>query len=96
MNLRRPAFAVGSDTSFHAAESMRQGAETLRAKVFALIFAAGKKGMTCDELEAATGLRHQTASARVNELHRDKHIKDSGERRRTRSGRYACVWRVDR
>lgn len=50
-------------------------------------------GMTCDEVEEATGLTHQTASARINELRAKGRIEDSGVVRRTRSGRAAIVWR---
>ena len=51
-------------------------------------------GATCDEIEARLDLRHQTASARVNELYRRGFIQDLGFRRRTRGGRNAIVWKV--
>lgn len=49
-------------------------------------------GATCDELEAATGLRHQTCSPRLTELRRMGLIREGGARK-TRSGRWATVWR---
>ena len=55
-------------------------------------------GMTCDEIEVALDLRHQTASCFVRFLTQDKflrpRIKANGEqdRRKTRSGRMAIVW----
>jgi hypothetical protein len=58
------------------------------------VIKASADGMTCDDVESATGLRHQTASARVNELGRLGAIVDSGERRATASGRKAIVWRA--
>ncbi len=81
----------GTDTSEAAAESIRERAPLLRQRVLNHI-AAQPEGATCDEVEVATGLPHQTASARINELHRAGLIVDSGERRRTRSGRTAKVW----
>lgn len=49
---------------------------------------------TCDETEDRLGLIHQSASARFSELKRDGRILATGERRLTRSGRYAAVYRV--
>jgi len=47
---------------------------------------------TCDEIESTLGIRHQTASCYIRFLTQDGHLKDSGERRLTRSGRRAIVW----
>lgn len=80
------------DTSVAAAQSIAGGAEQLRARVLAEIATRG--GATCDEVEVALDLRHQTASARVNELAEEGKIADSGARRKTRSGREAIVWVV--
>lgn len=99
-----PPSARGSATSEAAAESMRDSASTLRDKVFDLISASDppvfgvvptSHGLTCDEIEERTGLRHQTASARVYELAKAGRIVPSGTRR-TRSGRQANVWVVAR
>ncbi len=89
-----PPYAAGSDTSKEAAESMVPNAGTLRRKVLELI-ASSKDGLTCDEIEVRTGLAHQTASARVWELHTSRQIIDSGMRRVTRRGRRAAVWKVN-
>jgi DNA adenine methylase len=70
---------------------MEGSTEQLRARV--LVEIRERCGATCDEVEEALDLRHQTASARVNELCSDGKIVDSGERRKTRSGRAAIVWR---
>ena len=79
-------------TSKEAAESMRERAPRLREIVFRYI--SEHRGATCDEVEAALSLTHQTASARVNELMRADRIEDSGSKRKTRSGRNAIVWRA--
>ncbi len=88
----KPPSVRGSDTSRAAAESMTTSAPTLRTKVLRLIIAAGPRGLTDDEIEVVTGMRHQTASARRRELVLGGKVQDSGGRRRTRSGRGATVW----
>lgn len=87
----KPPFVAGSDTSEGASESMEGSAATLRASVLRHITSAES---TCDEVEVALGLRHQTASARVRELALMNKIVNSGKRRKTSSGRLAIVWRV--
>lgn len=86
-------------TSREAAQSMKACVPDLRERVFAVVMARGPMGATCDEIEVATGLTHQTCSARVNELMRAKVFVAAMEgetpvRRRTRSGRAATVWVV--
>lgn len=67
-----------------------------RQHIYAAICHQG--GMTCDEIEVALDLRHQTASCFVRFLTQDNFlrpkIKSNGEpdRRKTRSGRMAIVW----
>lgn len=89
----RPGYVRGSDTSSDAADSLDESLlSRLRAKVFALIDMRGERGATCDEIEMALDLRHQTASARVRELVLGGLIFDTGKRRITRSGRGARVY----
>lgn len=84
-------YARGSDTSHEAAESV--DASTLRGIVLGAIRKYQHYGLTCDEVEQLMQLRHQTASARINELHSKFFaIVDSGQRRLTRSRRKAVVW----
>lgn len=84
----------GIDTSIYAAESFSpEQLGKLRFKVLDLVRKAGRLGMTCDEVEDALAMRHQTASARIYELHyRYGLLHDSGTRRPTRSGRMAIVY----
>jgi len=89
-----PPYARGSDTSFNAAASVEELTGRLRRQVYSAIDKYGDRGLTCDEVEVALGLRHQTASARINELSNRAFIIDSGRRRKTRSGRDAVVWVV--
>jgi len=52
-----------------------------------------KRPRSCDAIEVATGLSHQTVSARLRGLVLREQIEDSGQKVRTRSGRLAVVWR---
>lgn len=84
-------FVSSSDTSWAAAQSIAPVASNLRAQALAAI-KDSKDGLTCDEVEALLGMRHQTASARLRELAKAEAIIDVGRRRQTRSGRQAVVW----
>ncbi len=55
---------------------------------------AGSGGLTVDQVEVAARLRHQTASARVHELEKAGALVRTKERRRTRTGATAWVFRV--
>ena len=89
-----PPHAAGSATSKAAADSIKATAPLMRETVLAAIRSAGADGMTCDELEALLRMPHQTCSARVHELAKAEAIYDSGNRRKTRSGRAAVVYRA--
>ena len=86
------------ETSREAAKGMTGAAGHLQLIVLEAIRAAGADGMTDDEIEVKTGLRHQTASARRRELYLKGYIRyrrgATGEktRRKTRSGRSAFVF----
>ena len=79
------------DTSMAANRSVKSLKEGMRDRLLRVIRLASL-GLTVDELESVTGLPHQTASPRVNELAKSGQIVDSGQRRPTRSGRNAVVW----
>jgi hypothetical protein len=49
-------------------------------------------GCTCDEVEVVTGMSHQSTSARITELVIEGKIRDTGVRRKTRTGRTARVY----
>jgi len=80
------------EVSLEAYESILDDIPRLQKAILTEFIWAGEDGLTCDEVELQLYLRHQTASARVRELAQKGHIKDSGERRATRSGRTAIVW----
>lgn len=81
-----------SATSSAAAESKRHAAPAEARRIWLMIAAQHTAGMTCDDVEIATGGLHQTISARICYLRDRGCIADSGKRRRTRTGRKAIVW----
>lgn len=86
----------GVATSDEAAASLRDSVGLLRERVYDVFVRRDRIGATCDEVEAQTGLSHQTASARVYELHRADLIMRTNHRRPTRSGRSAYVYMIRR
>ena len=96
--LDHPSVAVSRnapDTSRAAAEQAKPHAGKQRELVHFWIKWAGRteaKGMTADEISVLLDLPAQPVSARINGLHRDAYIVDSGTRRKTRYGRNAIVW----
>lgn len=67
---------------------------SMRARIRQLIASIGANGATCDEVEKILRMKHQTASARINELCAEGHIVRSGDVRKTRGGVDADVWIV--
>lgn len=57
----------GTETSRDAAESIKPHLNALCLKVLAAVQQA-PDGHTCEELEHLTGMKHQTCSARLNDL----------------------------
>ena len=91
----QPAPHNGTPTSRMAAASLADLLIGLRGQVYSYVQSC-PDGATCDEVEEALDLRHQTASARLNELHRRYGALVQDGTRRTRSGRLAGVYRVAR
>lgn len=80
------------DTTIEAHDAVQPVAADLRASILEAVTAA-PEGLTCEDVEGQLGLRHQTASARINELSRAGKIRDAG-RRENKSGAKAIVWKV--
>ena len=62
--------------------------------VFDCVRKAGVRGQTLDEIEAATGIPHQTVSPTVSNLKKVGVLVDSGSRRATRLGRVVPAWKI--
>lgn len=84
--------SVAVDTSMDAAERIKPLARSMRLRVLNTILAYD--GLTCDQVEALLGLRHQTAAARCWELEGQGLIEKSETKRATRSGSQARVYQV--
>ncbi len=87
-------YETTSDTSAGAAAALT---DDDRNRLEQLVYGAiAGEPHTCDEVEAITGLAHQTASARIRGLVLRDQIFDSGVRRKTRRNRMAVVWAARR
>ena len=94
-----PAHVRNSETSRDAAVSIQEQVPSLQRKVLECIRAM-PAGLTCDEVENILDVRHQTCSARFNELATckppliKKLVLEDGSyaKRKTRSGRGAFVF----
>lgn len=82
-----------TDTQEAAFAAIEPHVDRLEAIVLDMIRRFPKNGVTCDEIESFANLSHQTASARITALKKRELIIASEERRLTRSGRKAIVWK---
>lgn len=84
----------GQDTSMAAAEASSERLEALRARCYAVILKAGKKGLTTAEIEDKLGRRPEQRpfDPRISELRERGLIIDSGQRRLGRCGIEITVW----
>lgn len=78
--------------SREAAGSITEQKQVIYQKILTYLSRVGDA--TCDECEEALGISHQTTSARFTELRGSQTITATGEKRKTRSGRNAVVYRV--
>ena len=81
----------GNKFSDAAHKSIRFAKNSIRQLVLDQIKASGAEGLTCEEVEKATSLSHQTVSARCAELKALNLIFIIGGRE-TKSGRRAAVY----
>lgn len=88
----RPPHVRNSPTSKAAADSMSGRTKDLCARILVCFGDVGAVGMTCDQVEEALELRHQTASARIVELVGSGDLVKTDRTRPTRSGRAAAVY----
>ena len=78
-------------TSKEAHNSVKPHLSEMKWKVLSLI---KTRESTDDELEILTGMSHQSLSACRRGLVKDGLVEATGDRRPTRSGRAAQVWRA--
>ena len=91
-------FSPGSqkvDTSIEAAELIKEGADTIRRKVFDVIVNKGNVGATADEVAELLSLSSFTFRPRVTELFKPGKI-ERRDKRKNNSGRLAYVYVVSK
>lgn len=79
-------------TTRAAAESMKGVSGRQRLRVLRAIEAAGRRGMTDEEVCDELGINPSSERPRRGELLDSGLITESGKTRRTKSGRQATVW----
>lgn len=88
-------YVIGSDTSKAAADAIDFAIlNALERKVYEAFLAAGKRGLTDEECQAATGLEGSTQRPRRVRLVALGLLDSAPMKRRTRAGRLAQVWTV--
>lgn len=85
-------YVNGSETSEAAAKSIKP--DKGRAAVLAVL-RQHPGGLTDEEIQGLTGLSPSTERPRRVELERLGRLFDSGEQRKTKSGRWAVVWQFN-
>lgn len=65
-----------------------------KRQIVSLLISRKHMGATLDEMQSLTGIKLQTLCARRKELEEMGLVVDSGNRRKTTSGRTATVWIV--
>jgi len=79
-------------TSQAAAQMALPSSGTKRRTVYDLIMANLANGLTADEVQVQTGFSPNSINPTIKGLADDGWIRDSGERRPTRTGALAIVW----
>src|SRR5262245_33899466 len=88
----RPPAQRHSRTSVQAAQTIEPLAGTLRGRILAELRAAGKEGLTDEELQERLAMGPSTQRPRRIELVEAGFVRDSGRTRPAKSGRAATVW----
>lgn len=84
------------DTSRAAAVAAEGLSARHKAIIGAVLIFAHPAGLTSQEIAERCGLNYWQVARRLSELRRDGVVVETTERRKTRSGRTACVWRTAR
>lgn len=92
----RPTPSVHVETFKASAKMMDRSSwkSSKRRAIYGLIKTREVEGATCDEIEVALELRHQSASSLIRSMTKDDLLYATTERRMTRSGRKAIVWKA--
>lgn len=88
----QPPAQQRSPTSVEAAQRIAHVAGRDRLKVFHWLRDRGAEGGTDEEIQTALAMNPSTERPRRGELVDRGFVRDSGRKRKTRSGREAVVW----
>ena len=78
-------------TSNAAYDSIKNHKSSMKARILRML---EETQSTDDEMEKALGMSHQTLSSCRRSLVKDGLVEATGDKRPTRSGRNAQVWRI--
>lgn len=81
----------GNENSKEAAKKAKVHAARDFQRILAFVASRAMTGATCDEIEEALEMSHQTCSARCADLKKDSRLVPSGQKRKTRKGCNADV-----
>ena len=81
-----------TETSASALASIERSAKTLRGTLYRWLLDQGEIGATDEEMQIALSMNPSTQRPRRGELAEDGLVRESGDTRKTRSGRPAVVW----
>jgi hypothetical protein len=83
----------GADTSTDAFKRTSDGSrQKQREEILNYLYAAGRDGLTCEEVSKRSNIRYTTCSARISELRHDNLIHFTDKRRKTSTGSTARVY----
>ena len=85
-------YIAGSETSKAAAISIEPNAWTMRGMILGFLRATSTNGATDDEIQTFMRINPSTQRPRRIELCEAGLVRNSGQTRKTRSGRQAVVW----
>jgi hypothetical protein len=87
-----PAYQAGSETSKAAAASVQHSAESLQQRVYRWFLEHGPA--TDEEMIHSLGLETRNGIPRRVELVRKGMVRDTGQKKKGASGRFATIWEV--
>lgn len=85
-------FQKHSETSRQAAEAIQPSLGRMQNRVYQYFLDAGEHGATDEEVQLALDMNPSSQRPRRIELYQRGLIKESGQVRKTTSGRNAAVW----
>ena len=83
------------DTSRDSRDKLEKAGKRSQYRKQIYAYIQEKGGATCDEIEVALRLRHQTASCFIRFMTQEGWLRATDQRKQTRAGRKAIVWALN-